>query len=412
MKKILLFILISILMLFLFDIYYIKRSTTKITKNLNIEKKDTQKEEIINIDVYNQDKNVIVKTWFKIITDGKSVILKDILYSKEKIYIIGQNEKINNNLLIITMNLSGNIISKKEISVSSNTKVYKAELIDNNIYIVGTQDFKPVIYIISNTGELLKSKTFEKNGEFFNIKKDMFDNIYIVGYIIENSKKTGYFMEINKKIEKLNEFKINWYNDEIITNLIPDRDFIYLIGYTNSTANNNKNIFLIKLNKLNYNNYTITKYGKEQLNEIGYTILKDDNNFYIVGYSTTLNNFPWKLLVIKIDKNFNELWRKDYLLKKSSRGLDSFIYNDNIYISGYALENNNDFDGFLVFINKNDGVLLKENYYGEIYDERILNSKLINNKAILSVGYQKSEEGISGIILYSNLDGRLNDFMK
>ncbi|OQY10838.1 MAG: hypothetical protein B6I29_00535, partial [Marinitoga sp. 4572_148] len=68
--------------------------------------------------------------------------------------------------------------------------------------------------------------------------------------------------------------------------------------------------------------------------------------------------------------------------------------------------------GFIVFINKNDGVILKENYYGESYDERLLKSEIINNSAILSVGYQKKDSNISGIILYSDLEGNLNEFKK
>ncbi|SHF20639.1 hypothetical protein SAMN02745164_02002 [Marinitoga hydrogenitolerans DSM 16785] len=412
MKNILLFTLSVILILFLIDIVFINISTLKELKTLKIEEKNTQKEEILNLNPKNNQEDFIIKTWFKKIIDGKSIILKDIVSTNKNIYIIGQNEKVNKNIVIINIDNTGNLIFQKDIRISNTTKIYKAEYIDNHIYIVGTEDYKPVIFILDQSGNLLKSKIFEKNGTFLRIIKDNFDNIYVIGYIIEKSKKTGYFIEINSNLEKLNEFKITWYNNETITDISTDRNYIYLLGNTTSTANNNSDIFIIKLNKFNYNDYKISRFGKEQLNEYGYSIIKDNNSFYIVGYSTTSNNFPWKVLIIKVNNDFNEIMRKDYMLKRSSIAYSGFLYKNKIIISGYTLEKNNDFDGFIILIDKKDGTLLKENYYGEDYDERILNSKLISNNAIISVGYQKKENNISGIILYSNYDGRLNEFIK
>ncbi|WGS65938.1 hypothetical protein [Marinitoga aeolica] len=412
MKKILLFTLLTISILFLLDIIFINTSTNKDLKTLKIKNTDTQIKDILNINTNNSQEEIKTKTWFKIITDGKSLIFKDVIFINDQIYIFGQNEKINKNLFILNMDNKGNILFQKEIRIPSTTKINKVEYIYNNFYIVGTQDYKPVIYIIDKSGEMLKSKIFEKNGEFLKIIKDDYDSIYIVGYIIEKSKKTGYFLEINKNLEKLNDYKITWYNNEFLTDIVTDRDYIYLLGNTNSTANNNNDIFLVKLNKLNYNDYSISKFGKEQLNEYGYSLLKEDKNFYIIGYSTTFNNFPWKILTIKTDNKFNTIWRKDYLLKRSSRGFSANILNNRIIISGYALERNDDFDGFIALLNKIDGILLKENYYGKDYDERILNSKLINNSVIISVGYQKKKDVISGVVLYTDTNGRLNGFMK
>ncbi|WP_129408437.1 hypothetical protein [Marinitoga lauensis] len=412
MKKILLFTLITIFILFSLDIIFINISTSRDLKTKNIDNIDTQKEEIYNININKNQEELKVKGWYKIITDGKSLILKDVVLSNNKIYVFGQNEKVNKNLFILNTDKNGNILLQKEIRIPSSTKINKVEYINDNFYIVGTQDYKPVIYIINNSGEMIKSKIFEKNGEFLKIIKDDYDSIYVVGYIIENSKKTGYFLEINKNLDKLNDYKITWYNNEFLTDIVTDRDYIYLLGNTNSTANNNNDIFLVKLNKLNYNDYSIAKFGKEQLNEYGYSLLKEDNHFYIIGYSTTINNFPWKVLTIKTDSRFNILWRNDYLLKRSSIGFSAHIFNNKIIISGYALERNNDFDGFEILLNKSDGILLKENYYGEEYDERILNSKLINNSIIISVGYQKKKDVISGIIIYTNPEGKLNGFIK
>ncbi|KLO23171.1 hypothetical protein [Marinitoga sp. 1155] len=412
MKKILLFILIIIVILFSLDIIYIYSSTKKAlipvkTNNTNNLEKDIFK--ISNIDI---EENITVDTWFKKMTEGKILILKDIVTVNKKIYIIGQNEKINQNIIIISFNEEGDILFQKEINISSNVKINTAEYINNEFYIVGTQDYKPVIYIVNNSGILIKSKVFNNKGEFIKIIKDNFENIYVTGFIIEKNKRTGYLTEINENLDKLNEFKITWYNDEVITDINYDKNYIYLLGNTNSTANNNENIFIIKLNKLNYSDYTILKYGKEQLNEYGNTILKDNEFYYIIGYSTTINGFPWKVLIIKTDKDFNKIWRKDYLLKKSARGLSANIINKKIIISGYTLEKNDDFDGFILLLNKDDGIIIKENYYGETFDERILKTILFDDKALISVGYQKNPNDILGIILYSDINGGLNGFIK
>lgn len=411
MKRILLLILIIIISLFLVDILMVYISTNIEYKNIKIEKEDKFIDEVLNISNEEIEKE-LVNTWYNVITDGKSIILKDILYINKNIYAFGINEKENKNIIIIKLDNDGNILFQKEIKVSSSTNIYSVENINNNFYILGIQENKPIIYVINYYGELLKSRKFENYGEFFKIIKDDYESIYVLGYIKDDNKKIGVLMEINKDLDILNEFKVNWYNNEEIYDLISDKNYIYLLGNTNSTANNNYNIFVIKLNKLNYNDYTIQKYGTDILNEIGYSLLYDENNFYIVGYSSTINNFPWKLLIIKTDNNLNEIQRKDYLLKKSARGLSANVSRNNLIISGYSLEQNNDFDGFISIVNKSDLINIKDIYYGKEFDERLLKSKIINNNVIVSVGYQKNNEIISGIILYTDIDGNLKGFIK
>lgn len=410
MKKILLLTLVIIFILIILDYISIKTSTEKDIKFLKIEKNDTQQKDIIN--TKNSKTENIIKPWYKIITDGKFLIIKDSIKLKDKIIFFGQNEKVNKNIVIIETNLDGNILSEKELKISSTTTIKKVIYIDNNFYVIGTQEYKPTIFIVNNEEKIIKSKTYENNGELETILKDNFDNIYIGGYIVENGKKTGYFAEIDKNLEKLNDFKINWYNDEIITDIKTDKDYIYLLGNTNSTANNNFDTYIIKLNKLNYSDYSILKIGKENLNEFGYSLLIDNNNLYIAGYSSTIDKFPWKTMIIKIDKSLKIIWRNDYLLKRSSIAYNANFYNNNIIVSGYSLEKNDDFDGFIALIEKNNGILLDEKYYGNSYDERLLNTKVIDNNAIISVGYQKKDSIISGVLLYTNINSDIQGFTK
>ncbi|NUU95897.1 hypothetical protein XO10_06345 [Marinitoga sp. 1135] len=407
MKKIMLLIPILLVLLIIIDISIIKNSSKT---TIEVKTKKTQESSIIK-DIMNSKNysQIYTKqnTWHKFLENNNNLIIKDIFKYKEYVYITAESKEIKKKIHIYKIDKYGNIKKHIEITESIYTEINSFILADSIFILSGYKNFKPYILEVDINGNILRSKTLNFSGKIKKIKIDNFDSIYIVGYKIDNNKKIGFMYEINPSLELLNEFNITWYNDEILEDIETDKNYIYLLGNTNSTANNNWDIFIIKLNKLNYNDYSIKKFGSENLEDYAYSFTKDNKYFYIAGYSSPLENYPWKTLIIKTDNNLQKIWRTDYLMKKSSRGLSITQTLDKIAVTGYALEKNNDFDGYSLFIEKQTGIVLFENYYGTLLDERL--TKVYNyNDGLIFSGYQKNGEIIKGLIIYTDINGKSN----
>ncbi len=95
-----------------------------------------------------------------------------------------------------------------------------------------------------------------------------------------------------------------------------DAQYSLIMGnfYTLANGIENSQIFLIKVNTLTGDTLWTNQYGKPDWQDFGRSIVRtNDGGFAIVGKTFLANNQPpEKILLIKIDSNWNQVFRREY----------------------------------------------------------------------------------------------------
>ena len=208
-------------------------------------------------------------TFQKKLKANGSIFGVDIMENSNSGYNIIGNININDSSYIFNskLNYGGNVISSK--------------------YFVSTDKIFSNRFIQLNYGQLIigYSKTNTDTVKGLVIKTDNNGNI-----IWSRTYKSG---------------KILRFND-VLT--LPDKSCI-IVGL-NDSLNNDSSVFVTRIDSLGQ--VLFAKTYNENGNEYGNSIIRlSDNNYAIVGYSTTNDPFG-DILVMKIDSAGNKLWSKSY----------------------------------------------------------------------------------------------------
>ena len=111
-------------------------------------------------------------------------------------------------------------------------------------------------------------------------------------------------------------------------------DYIYVVGYTNSSGAGGYDICLLKYD-LNGNKIWNTTWGGND-NDCGWDIFVYGDYIYVVGYTDSFGAGEWDICLLKYDLNGNKIWNTTWGGSNYDTGYSVFVYGDYIYVVGYT----------------------------------------------------------------------------
>jgi len=215
----------------------------------------------------------------------------------------------------------------------------------DNIYIVGrTSSFgagnKDIVLVKYNSlGELQWYKTWGGSGNDYGggIAVDSSDNIYIVG--ITSSIGMGSYDIVLVKysssgVQEWNKIYggVNTYIGEGIA--IDSSDNIYIIGYTQSTGEEQRDVVFVKYSSLGVKEWNKTWGGSND--EYGYGVAVDSSdNIYIVESTGVSSTGDYCIILVKYNNAGNHEWNKTWGGIHYDEGYGVKVdSSDNVYVVG------------------------------------------------------------------------------
>ena len=260
-------------------------------------------------------------------------------------YVSSNSIIYKNTSLLSSLNVTGNIIFNNNISINSNLNILKNNINNNNYYINNN------LYVSNNT--TINNNLYISNTTLINNDSTFLSNLNINGALyINNILNT---LNINP-----NNNNINIYGD--IINIGTTNSIINILATTTYVATNNININ-DKIFELNINASSLTGFDIGSLS--GFEILNLSNS----GFITTTNDAT------------------RYIIKTPNSSIINYILtqndNDNLYISGITIINNDTSNNSNLYITNNvllNNISINSNIY-------ISNNTLINNASLNSSLY-------------------------
>jgi len=153
--------------------------------------------------------------------------------------------------------------------------------------------------------------------------------------------------------------------------VIETEDKGYLVvGYTISFGKGAKDVAIVKLDDKG-NICWYKTYGGSK-DDVGVSIKKlEDGNYIVVGYTSSFGNGNTDVYVIKIDNNGELIWEKIFGGEQDDIANDSIITSDgNLLIVGWTKSfSAKDRDIYILKISKDGNLIWQKNYGGENMDE-------------------------------------------
>jgi len=217
----------------------------------------------------------------------------------------------------------------------------------DNIYIVGrTSSFgagnKDIVLVKYNSlGELQWYKTWGGSGNEYGggIAVDSSDNIYIVG-ITSSTGMGGYDIVLVKYsssgVQEWNKIYggVNTYIGEGIT--IDSSDNIYIVGYQQSTGEEQRDVVFVKYNSLGVQEWNKTWGGSND--EHGYGVAVDSSdNIYVVESTGVPGTGDYCIILVKYNNAGKHEWNKTWGGIHYDEGYGVKVdSSDNVYVVGYT----------------------------------------------------------------------------
>ncbi len=322
----------------------------------------------------------------------------DLKKFNNNIYILSDTESYGiggTDIYLLKTDFYGNLLSARTSGYPGNdTGISMLISKDKFIYIVGGTDYDGTstsdIYVLKCTldGEVIWQKSYgNDNYDFaYNIIEDN-DNFLICGYTSSNKNNSDiYLLKIDKNGNILWEKTFGGPKWDISYNIIKVKKDFLLTGYTDSFGNGKTDIYLIKvdsngnclwartygglrddmgINSLNINdneilvtgnsssfisrgfgmdillfkidstgNSLLTKIFTAAQLEVGTKLLKDNNDFLLVGTKKCYGICDSNIYVLKFDRNFNIIWFKIFAGKRNDFASSIIKIDNKYYISG------------------------------------------------------------------------------
>jgi len=341
--------------------------------------------------------------WSKVFagTDGEDTSIdipsKLVIDKSDNVYMFGitlgsigeaQSGPTSFDAFFIKVDEQGKEITKKQWGSTSSDLVGSAVIDDDeNIYVIGDThiDFNtgnrsrtPNIFItkINNKDEIVWTKHHQSDGyELISFASINGSDIYITGqlenlgstaskdcFLLKFNEETGFkeisILETDRKeyiksinVDKTGNIYLAGYTEGDLSSVIPNKDGdIESNGKTGVT-----DMFVLKLNDDGIKGFK--QWGTTGRDEATAITTDKSGNIYIAG-TTNKNNPPQNTddtntYLVKMDKDFNELWSKNKLAEKRT-DINSILLDEaRIYITGSTLgsfegyENQGGYDVFV-----------------------------------------------------------------
>jgi len=213
---------------------------------------------------------------------------------------------------------------------------------------------------ISADGAITWTKDFgtDENDEGFCVKELENGNIIVGGYTESSAtnKKDAWVITLNSSGDIIWANTFGGTNDDICYDLQERDDYILLIGSTESFQYDKlkKSVFLVKINKSSGNNFDAAWYGSAE-NESGVRSVTDANGYiYILANRVNLASDTSNIYLLKLTDDIHQaVWEKTIASSRYETGNDIILNNDRMIITGSSTSAK-DAD-FLIYVLDLDG---------------------------------------------------------
>lgn len=205
--------------------------------------------------------------------------------------------------------------------------------------------------------------------------------IFLVFYFSNKNKKTTW--------EKILKDTRNAF----VSSVVQTKDGGYILtGKIEFKEKNDFNIFVFKLNK-NGDKEWEKNFGGIDNDEANYILNLSDGNYIILGVTKSFNKGSSDIYVLKIDKNGNKIWEKNFGSEKEEGGLVIYETEDKGFIIGgyiYSDEKRgNDF--YILKLNK-DGEKEWEKIFGGMDNDYVTYIQQTKEGGYIFIGNSKINE--------------------
>lgn len=145
----------------------------------------------------------------------------------------------------------------------------------------------------------------------------------------------AYVVKINKKGDRVWHNAFGFRYDEVANQIITTKDggFI-LVGSTDSDVQNQKDVFVVKMNA-NGDREWKRHYGTKE-NEEGFDIVEVDDGYVVAGYTKYTPSYNSDAYLLKLDINGNIVWNRRYGGDRDDGALAIAKVSDGFLITGYT----------------------------------------------------------------------------
>jgi len=171
-----------------------------------------------------------------------------------------------------------------------------------------------------------------------------------------NGAKDSYVVKINKDGDRVWHNAFGWSYDEVANQIIQTKDGGYIIvGTTDSDHRNQKDVFVVKMDK-DGNKVWQYHYGSKE-HEEGRGIVETEDGYVITGYTKDTKSYNSDVYLLKIDKNGNIVWHRHYGGDRDDEGNAIAKVKDGFIITGYITsKKNNSKDLYLLKVDNNGNI--------------------------------------------------------
>ena len=184
--------------------------------------------------------------------------------------------------------------------------------------------------------------------------------------------------------------------------ILPSNNGWIVCGYSSSFGNGNQ-VYLIKLDKLGSKQWE-NNYGGAGF-EMGWIVKNAGNGaFMVLGMTNSRDSLNHDILVMKVDRDGNMIWEKNFGNKKYERATDLMPTADgNFLITGQRNTSSANIDNYLLKIDP-DGNLVWEKSYGDSLSQRTFYSSNAKNGDYIIAGIHLPSGTSNTDIVLSRLD--------
>ncbi len=291
-------------------------------------------------------------TWMKKFNGVKFATAESIIEDSDGNYVfVGQTNKGTSNTYdnyIVKINKDGQIVWEQNFGGNSFDELKSIRETDDHAYIVTgtTRSFGNniggiLLAKIDFTGKIEWMKTF--NREYLQAARSVVqtnDRGYVLtGYytVAPLDSLCAYVIKTDENGNKIWGNAFGWTLDRHEANeIIQTNSGEYILIGTSGSANNGKEIYVVKMNK--NGGYLWERFYGFSRDDEGYSIQETvDNGFVLCGSVTNVINNNKEAVLIKIDSIGNKQWMKTYGGERDDQAFSVKIEADGGYVlSGYT----------------------------------------------------------------------------
>jgi len=255
---------------------------------------------------------------------------------------------------------------------------------------------------LDKNGNIIWEKTFTRNdnGRFNSLLETKDGNYIVVGYVLSenNDRFDSWIIKLDKEGNIVWEktFSIDDFNEFNSIQETEDNGYIIVGNIKRGMDIDSQTVSNGWIVKLDENGNKVWEKIFDESNFILFNSIckTKDNNYVIVGAMASENSNGISHCIIKIDKKGNKIWEK-FFSGSFTYGFNSIIetkYGDYIIV-GDSIPNNIGIrgnDGWIIKLDKNGNKIWEKNFGGKYYDRFFSVSETIDSKYIV-VGYTTSK---------------------